>query len=289
MSFALHACGADGAEPYARGMRVREPGCGLVWMGALAACLVGCAKKGEAPSTHVASVESPTLTPAAGQRGESARTEGPVATTAVPTDCGGADVDVDADDERDCFPPRAFVEALCHGKYPGLALTLFRKSEPWKHAWVKVPEVMPQNPYDGPVTHAPLLFSEEVILLRFRPFQKIEGYSVRGPDRYDVLRLSGSCATLAVDEIRDYWRGPSRYAPVVWNWLEPGFQQALSGSEEIGNARDAQQQACGGRYMGGGDSSCQTATDALVLAIMKEVDGGAVLPQPDALPQWVAE
>ena len=282
----MSACGGRGTGPYAIGMWVRELGCGIGVASALVAFPVGCAKHDEAPPTRVAAVGAPTLTPAAGQRRSGEAEDAPKLTTEVPTTCSGGDTD---DDQERCLPPQPFVEALCRGKYPGLALAMFRKGEPWKHAWVKVPEVMPQNPYDGPVTHAPLLFSEEVVLLRFRPFKEIEGYSVRGPDRYDVLRLSGSCATLAVDEMRDHWRGPSRYAPVVWNWLEPGFQRALAGSDKVGKARDAQQQACSGRYMGGGDSSCQKATDALVLSIMQEVDEGIALPTPHDLPEWVTD
>ncbi len=284
----MSACGAGWSSSYATAMRPWELGCGFFAVGVVAAASLGCAKQDEAPPTRVASVEPLTLTPAAGQRGSSDRAgAASMLTTKIPTDCTGGEVD---DDEQDrCFPPQTFVEALCQGKYPGLALTMFRKGQPWQHAWVKVPEVMPQNHYRGPITHAPLLFSEEVVLLRFRPFQEIEGYSVRGPDRYDVLRLSGSCATLAEDEIRDYWRGPSRYAPVVWNWLEPGFQQALAGSDEVGKARDGQQEACGGRYVGGGNASCQKATDTLALVIMKEVDAGLALPTPDALPEWIAD
>jgi hypothetical protein len=152
-----------------------------------------------------------------------------------------------------------------------------------------VPEVMPQNSFEGPVTHAPLLFSEEVVLLKHRPFVPIEGYSVQSPDRYDVLRLSGSCATLAEDEIRYRWAGPSRYAPVVWNWLDAGLQRALIGNEQVGQASEAQQQACGGRYMGGGDSTCQKATDTLVQAIMREVDAGAPLPAPTRVPEWIVD
>jgi hypothetical protein len=279
----MSACGRGGTGSYASAMWVRDVGCVAVC--ALVALSLGCAKQPEAPPTRVASGEPSTLTPAAGQHQPSeADDAAPQPAAEVPTEC-----DRSGADGEQCFPPQAFVEALCQGKYPGVALTMFRQDEPWKHAWVKVPEVMPQNPYDGPVTHAPLLFSEEVVLLRFRPFKAIKGYSVKGPDRYDVLRLSGSCATLAVDEIRYHWRGPSRYAPLVWNWLEPAFQQALGGSDEVSQARDAQQQACGGRYMGGGDSSCQKATDALVLAIMQQVDAGAALPTPRDLPEWVAD
>ncbi len=263
-------------------MRAWESWCGALAVGVLAA---GCAKRNEASSPRGAE-DPPPLTPAAG---EDARELAPApnAATPAPGDCAAEPVEEGA--VTSCFPPRLFVESLCRGKYPDLALTMFRETAPWKHAWVKVPEVMPQNPYDGPVTHAPLLFSEEVVLLRFRPFQPIRGYSVTGPDRYDVLRLSGSCATLAVDEIRYRWAGPSRYAPLVWNWLEPGFQQALGGAEEVEQARSAQQQACAGRYLGGGDASCQQATDALAHAIMQVVDAGLVLPRPDELPAWAAD
>jgi len=265
-------------------MRVWQPiGVGIVGS-LLLAVWVGCAKKDETPPTRVASVKSPKLAPASATAGND-----PKVTTEIPTACASRDVEVGEGGPDPCFPPQAFVKALCRGKYPGVALTMFREGTPWRHAWVKIPEVMPQNPYQGPVTHAPLLFSEEVVLLRFHPFVPIEGYSGMGPDRYDVLRLSGSCASLAVDEIRYRWRGPSRYAPLVWNWLDPELQRALARSDEVGKAKDGQHRACAGRYLGGGDSGCQEATDGLALAIMKQVDAGIDLPTPKKLPRWAVE
>ena len=248
-----------------------------------AGCLGACAR-GQGPSPRVAADVRSEADPAAVESSDRSG-RAPVSerralepTTDIPTSCR---------DPEACFPPEPFVRALCLGKFPALALHLFRHDAPWQHVYVQIPEVMPVNAYGGPVTHAPLMFSEEVILLRHRPFHPIRGYDVDSPDKYDVLRLSGSCAELAEDELRRTWRGPSEYAPIVWAWLEPGLRQALSRRSSIEAARREQQTSCGGRYMGGGNRTCQQATSLLSHAIMREVDDGLDLPAPGTLPEWV--
>ncbi|MBN2194609.1 MAG: hypothetical protein JW751_17460 [Polyangiaceae bacterium] len=192
-----------------------------------------------------------------------------------------------ADQASPCYPPAEFVEELCRGKYPAVAILMFRKDQPWAHVYVKVNEVFPRNHFAGPVTHVPLAFSEELVLLKHRPYLARAGYDIDYPDSFDVLRMSGTCAVVAEDEIRDHWAGPSSYAPLVWTWLEPGFRQALSGNDRIATARDKQEVSCAGRYIGGGSQDCQKASVGLVKAIMTEVDAGLSLPSPQTLPEWV--
>ncbi len=246
------------------------------------ACLVVTSSAAVGCSRSVAAGASPaTAAPPPAAPARPVRREAPEPPRAAPSMPDGC-----AEGESPCYPPPGFVSELCRGKYPGVAIVMFGKDQPWKHAFVKVREVFPVNDFAGPVTHVPLLFSEEVVLLRHRPYVPRPGYDMDNPDNFDVLRISGTCATLAEDQIRDRWAGPSIYAPLVWSWIEPGFRQALAGCEKVDSARKRQEEICSGRYIGGGSPACQQASVGLVQAIMAEVDRGLVLPRPRSIPDW---
>jgi hypothetical protein len=235
----------------------------------------GCSSRDAPPPRHAESApERPTPAPAAAP----ALPGTPEVSRALPAGCSDA--------SAPCYPPVEFVESLCRGKYPAVAILMFRKEQPWAHVYVKVNEVFPVNAFAGPVTHVPLLFSEEVVVLRHRPFVPRPGYDMKNPDNFDVLRTSGTCATVAEDQIRDHWAGPSLYAPLVWSWLEPGFRQVLAASDRVVEARRRQEQTCAGRYIGGGTADCQRASVGLVQAILSEVNEGLTLPEPLSLPEW---
>jgi hypothetical protein len=177
---------------------------------------------------------------------------------------------------------------LCEDKYPDVAQVMFRRRAPWRHAFVKVGDVVATNAYGGPTGSPRLVFSEEVVLLRRRPYVPRGGIQERGPDNYDVLRLDGTCATLADDEFRPRWAGPSTYAPITWNLLDAGMQRALSESDRVDRARRSQARRCRGSYLGGGSPDCQQATQKLASAIVTELDRGLGLPVPERIPDWSA-
>ncbi len=241
----------------------------------LSSAVVGCSRSVAESASPAVAAAPPALT----ARPVPREAPGPPpATPSLPADC--------AEGPPPCYPPPGFVSQLCRGKYPGVAIVMFGKDQPWKHAFVKVREVFPVNAFAGPVTHVPLLFSEEVVLLRHRPYVPRPGYDMDNPDSFDVLRASGTCATLAEDQIRERWAGPSIYAPLAWSWIDPGLRQALAGCEKVDAARRKQEEICSGRYIGGGSPACQQASVGLVQAIIAEVDRGLVLPRPSAIPDW---
>lgn len=205
----------------------------------------------------------------------------PAARATLPDACGEAGAP--------CFPPVRFVELLCRDKFPDVALFMFKKSAPWQHAFVKVRDVMARNFYGGPTGDPRLVFSEEMILLRHRPTAATGIIQERPPDHYDVLRLDGTCADLAEDELRLRWAGPSAYAPITWNLLAEGTRGALSESERVERARKSQAQRCRGSYLGGGGADCQRATQKLATVIVDELDQGRALPTPERIPDWSAE
>jgi hypothetical protein len=185
-----------------------------------------------------------------------------------------------------CFPPVDFVRALCKKKYPGVAIAMFEKTAPWKHAFVKVKEVAPVNSLGGPTAHVQLEFLEEVLLLRDREVKQRQTI-VDVPNSYDVLRFDGTCATLAEDEFmtkKPYVR--PRYAPIVWQQIDAGMRQALTHSSKVDQAAEAQTVACRGSFLAGGGESCKGATQQLARAIVTALGEGLQLPLPSNLPSW---
>ncbi len=191
-----------------------------------------------------------------------------------------------ADPVGRCVPPADFVVALCQKRYPAVALAMFEKSAPWQHVFVKVADVAPINVLGGPSGDARLVFLEEVVILRRREIH-YEGMEVEVPDAYDVLRLDGTCASLARDEFM--WKRPvvrPKYAPVVWRQLDAGMREVLAQNGPVEQAREEQHQACRGSFLAGGGLACKQATQKLAQAIMALLGQGVTLPVPNDLPEW---
>src|SRR5262245_40863669 len=102
---------------------------------ASSAWVVSCAAAAPAPTstaqaapTQAAPATAPLAVPAKAS-GESAAPASASATTReVPSACDG---------EKPCFPPGAFVDAVCKHKFPDLPLYLFAGRMPWQHLYVK--------------------------------------------------------------------------------------------------------------------------------------------------------
>ena len=189
---------------------------------------------------------------------------------------------------RACYPPQEFVRALCRKKYQGVAIAMFEKGAPWKHAYIKVKDVAPVNSLGGPSGFARLEFLEEVLLLRERDIKQRQ-MIVDVPNSYDVLRFDGTCATLAEDEFmtrKPYVR--PRYAPVIWQQIDAPLRQALTQSPQVDQAAEAQTLACRGSFLAGGGEPCKDATQQLARAIVAVLSEGIELPAPTNLPEWSA-
>jgi len=163
---------------------------------------------------------------------------------------------------------------------------MFQKRAPWAHGFVKVRDVHAVNPYGGPVGSPRLVFSEEVVLLRHRPYVRRGGIQDDGPDNYDVLRLDGTCARLAEDEFRSFWYGKRKYAPIKWERIDSRMREVLATNARIDHARTSQYQDCRGSYLGGGGAACQEATQKLATEILDAVNRGMDLPSPRKIPKW---
>ncbi len=246
----------------------------------LAILATGCGSSVSHPSVQ-ASAKPEQLAPRPARTtrvAKSAESEQPSLQAKLPRNCmreGGA-----------CYPPVDFVRALCKKKYPGVAIAMFEKTAPWKHAFVKVKEVAPVNSLGGPTAHVQLEFLEEVLLLRDREV-KLRQSIVDVPNSYDVLRFDGTCATLAEDEFmtkKPYVR--PRYAPIIWQQIDADMRQALTQSSKVDQAAEAQTMACRGSFLAGGGEPCKDATQQLARAIVTALSEGLQVPPPSNLPSW---
>ena len=69
------------------------------------------------------------------------KTSAPTLVRALPTACESG--------VEPCSAPSRFVEQVCHGRYPDLALVMLSKGTPWVRGYVKVETLEPVNIYEG--------------------------------------------------------------------------------------------------------------------------------------------
>jgi hypothetical protein len=252
--------------------------------------LVACGGAGEnvaGPMVPAAGVHepAPARTEAAPEQ-ESAAEAVPAASTApeaeapppIPSACTGA--------KEDCMPPAAFAEAVCHGRFPDLALYLFAKSSPWQRAYLKVQTLEPVNIYDGARSDRWLEFGEEVLILRRHGGGGNGGVQVSGPVDLDILRLDGTCATVRQEFVAPYMTGAVQVARVVWKYVDPGIQEALLSDKAVARASEKERPACKGSTMKSPGPACDKAQKNLSDAIGIALRLGAVVPAPAKVPRW---
>jgi len=250
---------------------------GMAWLAA------ACGSSAAKPTVQAPKPTAPPVKSVAEVKTSRAtQTQWPATTSDIPHACTGPD--------GVCYPPAQFVHALCKKKYAGVALAMFEKSEPWRHVYIKVKAVAPVNSLGGPSAFASLEFLEEVLILRAREIKQRQMITDI-PNSYDVLRLDGTCATLAEDEFmtkKPYV--PPRYAPLIWETIDAPIRKVLTLDSKVDQAALAQSTACRGSYLAGGGEPCKAATQQLTRAIVAALGAGVELPPPSNLPTWsVAE
>lgn len=253
-----------------------------IFAAAIFVLVTACGSSAPHPRAQAAATPAPNLSRAVrAEKSPKARApEQTVVQAELPRNC--------TRDGRACYPPQEFVRALCKKKYQGVAIAMFEKGTPWRHAYIKVKDVAPVNSLGGPNGFARLEFLEEVLLLREREIKQRQ-MIVDVPNSYDVLRFDGTCATLAEDEFmtkKPYVR--PRYAPVIWQQIDAPLRQALTQIPKVDQAADAQTQACRGSFLAGGGEPCKDATQQLARAIVAALGEGLELPPPTNLPAWSA-
>jgi hypothetical protein len=186
-----------------------------------------------------------------------------------------------------CNAPSRFVEQVCHGKYPDLALAMLAKGTPWRRGYVKVETLEPVNMYEGERNEEWLAFGEEVLILRTRGPAGRGGVQISGPTDVDILRWDGTCATIREEMLAPYPTNTSVLtARVVWKYLGTATQEALLTSPLVKYASDKERPACRGSTMKHPDAACDKASRKLTEAISVALRAGVTLPIPEKLPAW---
>lgn len=195
---------------------------------------------------------------------------------ALPTTCPNA---------KRCAPPPEFAKAACRGHYPSMAIAMFEKHTPWQRLYVKVATVEAVNAYGDRTITAPLVFGEEVLVLRGVSQSKSDKLQVSSSD-IDVLRWDGTCATVHREQFSTAPIANMTQAAIRWRHIEDPIQQALLSSKYVARAHENHRSACKGARSGAEDPKCQKATEKLSEAIGVAVRGGLAVPTPVNLPVW---
>jgi len=226
----------------------------------------------DAPPAQADDLKSPSSAPE--QESTDAIAESHTLVSTLPTTCAT---------RKECVPPKEFAEAACHGRYPSMAIAMFERHTPWQRLYLKAESLDAVNAYGDRSTAAPMVFGEEVLVLRGASQLSAGKLQISSSD-IDVLRWDGTCAT-AARELFSTTRMPNTLqATVQWRYLEDSFQQALLKSKYVTLTYERQRSACKGLR----DAACQRATDKLNEAIGVAIRGGIVLPTPTRLPRWAA-
>ncbi len=183
---------------------------------------------------------------------------------------------------KGCVPPESFARAACHGRYPSMALAMFEKHTPWQRLYLKAVTIEAVNAYGDRSSTAPIVFGEEVLVLRSTPSVGSGKIQVSSTD-IDVLRWDGTCATVA-RELFSATPMPNMVQSVEWRLLEDSFQEVLLNSKYVALTYERQRTAC----KGSSADKCRKATERLNEAIGVAIRGGITLPTPAKLPKWAA-
>jgi hypothetical protein len=196
-------------------------------------------------------------------------------TASLPSECAGSD-DL-------CTPPKDFIQRLCQGVYPNVALFLFRGGTPWSRAYL-TRKTEAWNASGGASVAGHLEFDEEVLILLHRG-QNAGGMQVSGTGGgYEALRWNGACVTLAAEEVT-LRRPPSpKYPRIEWKWVEPDMREALKEDERVQDAFIAFRKECKGVTMGTVSRACVRADERLSRSVIDYVTTGGELPVPVKLP-----
>jgi len=206
---------------------------------------------------------------------------------AVPRSCpapSAATEDSDAADAK-CHPPRNFVERLCAGTYPGVALVMFGAGSPWDRAYLRG-ESKAWTTAPGAQDQDRLARDEEVLVLQGEQQSKggVQVTSSSGASYY-ALRWNGSCVKLTEEEITRQAPWNKGIAPPLdWNYLDDNLQEALKANDAIKQTSIARKKECRGARMGSKPPACAKLDKKLNDLIVAHLRGGATLPDPTLLP-----
>jgi len=99
-----------------------------------------------------------------------------------------------------------------------------------------------------------------------------------------VMRWDGNCYTLDEGEVTTRRPPTPKGAPIVWRFLQPATQEALSQTPQVSAASIKRSKECKGATSGDVSLACQKADEALSAAVVTAVRDGATIPTPARAP-----
>jgi len=188
-----------------------------------------------------------------------------------------------AADSDECMPPSQWVDKLCSGVHPEVALHMFRGGSPWKRLYSRA-RAPAYNGAGGPsLSDERVERGEEMIALR----RNTDGrgstageISVGDTAGYDLLRWNGSCVTMHDGEYSTKAPRRREHARVEWRWLGDEVRTALQSDYNVKEAFVARRKECKGATIGQVTKKCVQRDQSLVSAIVDYVRAGGELPAP---------
>jgi hypothetical protein len=181
-----------------------------------------------------------------------------------------------------CVPDAAFVERLCSGDYPDVALALLAKGTPWTRAYV----ARSIETWDGAGhgrARVKLVGDEEVLVLEHHAAPE-GGIQMSGmTDGWRVMRWDGRCAKLEGQELSLRPRSHARAAQVAWKYLDSGTKDALLGDHKIRSAYEGRQKECKASE-NGPSKRCERLEAQLSWVVVEYLRGGGKIPEPPRRP-----
>jgi hypothetical protein len=186
-------------------------------------------------------------------------------------------------EDGDCLPPSRWVDKLCSGVHPEVALHLFRGGSPWKRVYSRA-RAPAYNGAGGPsVSDDRVERGEELIALRRHTDGRGSSageLSIGDTAGYDLLRWNGSCVTMHDGEYSTKAPRRRQHARVEWRWLGEEVRSALQSDGNVKQAYVARRKECKGATLGSVSKKCVEREDSLVAAIVDYVRNGGPLPEP---------
>lgn len=183
----------------------------------------------------------------------------------------------------ECLPPAKWVNKLCNGVHPEVALHMFRGGSPWKRVYSRA-RAPAYNGAGGPsVSDEKVEMGEELIALRRNSGAQSSAageMSVGDTAGYDLLRWNGSCVTLHDGEFSEDAPRRQKHARIEWRWLGDEVQIALRNNGLVQRAYVARRKECKGVTFGRVSKKCVEREDSFVGAIVDYVRSGGPLPAP---------
>jgi hypothetical protein len=178
------------------------------------------------------------------------------------------------------MPPSQWVNKLCGGVHPEVALHMFRGGSPWKRMYSRHRAPAYNGAGDRSLSDERVEKGEELIALRRNEDTNLGQMSVGDTAGYDFLRWNGTCVTLQDGEYSDKPPRRRQHARVEWRWLGDEVRNALTNDFNVKEAYVARRKECKGATLGRVTKKCVEREVSLVTAIVDYVRGGGSLPEP---------